>query len=77
MADVQVLVVSAICGCVNIVLANIVSVMLGVATMIVVNSVMSGFATEMRTRIRAIDADIVVETGSLDGEPNWRNSIWT
>lgn len=53
-----------------IALASIVSVMLGVATMIVVNSVMSGFATEMRTRIRAIHADIVVETGSLDGEPN-------
>ena len=34
-----------------IVLASIISVMLGVATMIVVNSVMSGFANEMQTRI--------------------------
>lgn len=53
-----------------IALASIVSVMLGVATMIVVNSVMSGFATEMRTRINGILADIVIETHSYDGEPN-------
>ncbi len=53
-----------------IALASIISVMLGVATMIVVNSVMSGFATEMRTRIHAIHADISLETGSLDGEPS-------
>jgi len=53
-----------------IALASIVSVMLGVATMIVVNSVMSGFATEMRTRINGILADIIIETHSYDGEPN-------
>lgn len=53
-----------------IALASIISVMLGVATMIVVNSVMSGFATEMRARIWGINADISIETGSLDGEPN-------
>ena len=51
----------------HIALASIISVMLGVATMIVVNSVMSGFATEMRTRIRGILADVIVETRSLDG----------
>ena len=48
-------------------LASIISVMLGVATMIVVNSVMAGFATEMRTRIHGILADIVIESGSLAG----------
>ncbi len=51
-----------------IALASIVSVMLGVATMIVVNSVMSGFATEMRERINGILADIIIETNSLNGE---------
>ncbi len=50
-----------------IALASIVSVMLGVATMIVVNSVMAGFGTEMRDRIKGILSDIVVETHSLDG----------
>ena len=50
-----------------IALASIISVMLGVATMIVVNSVMAGFGTEMRDRIKGILSDIVVETHSLDG----------
>ena len=50
--------------------ASIISVMLGVATMIVVNSVMSGFGTEMRNRIHAILADTVIETLSLDGVPD-------
>ena len=53
-----------------IALASIISVMLGVATMIVVNSVMSGFASEMRERINGILADVVVETNSLNGEAN-------
>jgi lipoprotein-releasing system permease protein len=53
-----------------IALASIISVMLGVATMIVVNSVMAGFATEMRTRIHGILADIVIESGTLDGAFN-------
>ena len=51
-----------------IALASIISVMLGVATMIVVNSVMSGFGTEMRSRIHGILSDVVVETNSLDGQ---------
>ncbi|MGZ0171980.1 MAG: ABC transporter permease [Planctomycetales bacterium] len=51
-----------------IALASIISVMLGVATMIVVNSVMSGFSYEMRTRINGILADVVIETNSLNGE---------
>src|SRR3990172_10383865 len=53
-----------------IALASIISVMLGVATMIVVNSVMAGFATEMRDRIHGILADVVVETNTLDGRPD-------
>ncbi len=53
-----------------IALASIVSVMLGVATMIVVNSVMSGFTTEMRRRIHGILSDVVVESRSLRGFPN-------
>jgi lipoprotein-releasing system permease protein len=53
-----------------IALASIVSVMLGVATMIVVNSVMSGFANEMRERINGILADVIIETNSLNGEPD-------
>ncbi len=51
-----------------IALASIISVMLGVATMIVVNSVMSGFATEMQNRIHGILSDVVVETRSISGE---------
>jgi lipoprotein-releasing system permease protein len=50
-----------------IALASIVSVMLGVATMIVVNSVMSGFTTEMQTRLHGILSDLVLEVRSLDG----------
>lgn len=53
-----------------IALASIVSVMLGVATMIVVNSVMAGFTNEMRDRIHGFLADIVVESRSMDGLPN-------
>lgn len=50
-----------------IALASIVSVMLGVATMIVVNSVMAGFTNEMRDRIHGFLADIVVESRSMNG----------
>ncbi|MCA9080342.1 MAG: ABC transporter permease [Planctomycetaceae bacterium] len=50
-----------------IALVSIVSVTLGVATMIVVNSVMSGFATEMKSRIHGILADMMIETTSTDG----------
>ncbi|HVJ67256.1 MAG TPA: ABC transporter permease, partial [Caulifigura sp.] len=53
-----------------IALASIVSVMLGVATMIVVNSVMTGFSVQMRERIHGILADMMVETSSADGEDN-------
>lgn len=53
-----------------IALASIISMTLGVATMIVVNSVMDGFSTDMRDRLRGILADVIVETNSLDGVPN-------
>ena len=53
-----------------IALASIVSVMLGVATMIVVNSVMAGFTHEMRNRIHAILSDIVFESHGLEGFPD-------
>jgi lipoprotein-releasing system permease protein len=53
-----------------IALASIISVMLGVATMIVVNSVMAGFSTQMRERIHGILADLVMEVNGTDGAPN-------
>jgi len=53
-----------------IALASIISVMLGVATMIVVNSVMAGFSTEMRSRIHGFLADVVVESRTMDGIPD-------
>lgn len=51
-----------------IALASIISVTLGVATMIVVNSVMAGFSSEMRLRIQGILSDIIIETRNFDGE---------
>jgi lipoprotein-releasing system permease protein len=56
-----------------IALASIVSVTLGVATMIVVNSVMDGFTREMQDRIHGILSDVVFESRSLEGfyDPDW------
>src|SRR5690606_7987184 len=53
-----------------IALASIVSVMLGVATMIVVNAVMAGFTHEMQDRIHGILSDVVFEWRSLNGGPD-------
>ena len=50
-----------------IALASIISVMLGVATMIVVNSVMAGFSGQMKDRLHGILADLMVESTSSDG----------
>ena len=50
-----------------IVLPSVISVMLGVACIIIVNAVMGGFATEMRKRIRGALADIIVESRGLEG----------
>ena len=48
-------------------LACIVSVMLGVATLIVVNSVMSGFSTKLRQRLHGLISDVVIEANDYDG----------
>src|SRR3954453_21923489 len=53
-----------------IALASIISVMLGVATMIVVNAVMQGFTHEMKDRIHGILSDVVFESVGLDGFPD-------
>ena len=53
-----------------IALVSIVSVMLGVATLIVVNSVMQGFTGEMQSRIHSVLSDVIFEARSLDGMPN-------
>ena len=53
-----------------IALASIISVMLGVATMIVVNAVMEGFTHEMQERIHDVLSDVVFESQSLDGFPD-------
>jgi lipoprotein-releasing system permease protein len=50
-----------------IALASIISVMLGVATMIVVNSVMAGFAHEMQNRLHGILSDLVFESHGVGG----------
>lgn len=50
-----------------IALASVISVTLGVATMIVVNAVMAGFSHEMQKRIHGILSDVVVESLSLNG----------
>lgn len=55
-----------------IALASVISVMLGVATMIVVNSVMAGFSEKMRDRLHGVLADVVVESYSLDGFYDWQ-----
>src|SRR5262245_52337068 len=53
-----------------IALASIISVTLGVATMIVVNSVMSGFGNEMMVRLRGTFSDLTLESRSLGGFPD-------
>lgn len=45
----------------------IVSVLLGVATLIVVNSVMSGFSHKLRDRLRGILSDVRIESDRTDG----------
>ncbi len=46
-------------------LASLLGMMLGVAALIVVLSVMNGFALELRQRLLSISPDLVLETGSL------------
>jgi lipoprotein-releasing system permease protein len=47
----------------------IVSVMLGVATLVVVNSVMAGFHTKLKDRFHGMLSDVVVESTSFNGFP--------
>src|SRR2546425_63593 len=47
--------------------ACIISVMLGVATLIVVNSVMNGFSTKLRTLLHSVLSDVVIEDLSMNG----------
>ena len=53
-----------------IALICIVSVTLGVATMIVVNSVMAGFMAKMQTEMNAMLGDLVLQVHSMDGAPD-------
>src|SRR5437899_9103885 len=48
-------------------LACIISVMLGVATLIVVNSVMGGFSTKLKQRLHGLLSDVLVESLVHDG----------
>ena len=59
----------------TIALVCIVSVMLGVATMIVVNSVMAGFTHEMQSRLNGMLGDLVLESRSMNGAPDARAHI--
>jgi lipoprotein-releasing system permease protein len=51
-------------------LVCIISVMLGVATLIVVNSVMAGFSTKLRDRLHGLLSDIVIEARDFQGFAN-------
>src|SRR5687768_7737273 len=53
-----------------IALASIISVTLGVGTLIVVNSVMAGFTREMHIRLHGILSDVIIESHGLDGIVN-------
>lgn len=53
-----------------IALASVISVTLGVATLIVVNSVMDGFTTEMQDRMHGILSDVILESHAANGLPN-------
>jgi lipoprotein-releasing system permease protein len=52
-------------------LVCIVSVMLGVATLIVVNSVMAGFSTKLRDRLHGLLSDVVIESENYNGFDNY------
>src|ERR1700680_933994 len=48
-------------------LACVISVMLGVATLIVVNSVMSGFSTKLKDRLHGLLSDVLIESMTFNG----------
>ena len=58
-------------------LVCIVSVLLGVATLIVVNSVMAGFSTKLRDRLHGALSDIVDRVRRLPGLPRPRRQDGT
>src|ERR1043165_3086498 len=47
--------------------ACIISVMLGVATLIVVNSVMNGFSSKLRNLLHSVMSDVVLEAHGFEG----------
>jgi lipoprotein-releasing system permease protein len=47
----------------------IISVMLGVATLLVVNAVMSGFSTKLKDRLHGVLSDVVIDTDNMSGFP--------
>lgn len=53
-----------------IALASIISVTLGVATLIVVNAVMSGFTNEMRDRLHGVLSDVEIKSPTVRGIRN-------
>ena len=53
-----------------IALASIISVTLGVATLIVVNSVMAGFSAEMHDRLHGLASDIMIDCHATKGMPD-------
>ncbi|WP_153557523.1 ABC transporter permease [Roseimaritima sediminicola] len=53
-----------------IALASVISVTLGVGTLIVVNAVMSGFSAEMHDKMQSLASDIVIESHASNGLPN-------
>ena len=57
--------------------ASIISVTLGVATMMIVNAVMLGFTNEMQNRIHGILADVIFESRSMNGFPDtdWHRNL--
>src|SRR5438477_4883514 len=48
-------------------LACIISIMLGVATLIVVNSVMAGFSTKLKDRLHGLLSDVLIESLVFEG----------
>jgi len=56
-------------------LASIISVMLGVATLIVVNSVMAGFSTKLKERLHGLISDMVIESPNMEGIPEIQAKI--
>jgi lipoprotein-releasing system permease protein len=60
-------------------LACIISVMLGVATLIVVNSVMGGFSTKLKDRLHGLLSDVLIEAKDFGGfaDPDGKmKQIW-